>query len=60
MRTITIILGLAVLVFVSIAGWQIGACEVANIRLRDDMEDMASQSGVRIGLTSARSDDDFS
>jgi hypothetical protein len=59
MRTITIILGLAVLVFVSIAGWQIGACEVANIRLRDDMEDMASQSGVRIGLTSARSDDDF-
>jgi len=59
MRRVKFVLGLAVLVFVSIAGWQIGACEVANIRLRDDMQDMASQSGVRIGLTSARSDDDL-
>lgn len=59
MRTVTIILGLAVFAFVSIAGWQIGACEVANIRLRDDMQDLATQSGVRIGLTAAKSDDDF-
>lgn len=56
MRGVKFVLGLAVLVFVSIAGWQIGACEVANIRLRDDLQDMA---GVRIGLTSVRSDDDF-
>jgi hypothetical protein len=59
MRTVKIILGLAVLGCFLIAGWQIGACEVANIRLRDDMQDLASQSGVRIGLTNARSDDDF-
>src|SRR5579863_5567811 len=59
MRRVKFVLGLAVLVFVSIAGWQIGACEVANIRLRDDMQDMASQTGVRIGLTNAKSDDDF-
>jgi hypothetical protein len=59
MRTIKIILGMAVLAFVSIAGWQIGSAEVANIRLRDDMQDMATQSGVRIGLTNAKSDDDF-
>jgi hypothetical protein len=59
MRRVKIILGLAVLVFVSIAGWQIGACEIANIRLRDDIQDLASQSGVRIGLTTAKSDDDF-
>lgn len=59
MRTVSIIFGLAILVFASIAGWQIGTCEVANIRLRDDMQDMASQSGVRIGLTTARTDDDF-
>ena len=59
MRTIKIILGLAVLAFISIAGWQIGSSEVANIRLRDDMQDMATQSGVRIGLTNAKSDDDF-
>jgi hypothetical protein len=56
---VKVILGLAALVFVAIAGWQIGACEVANIRLRDDMQDMATQSGVRIGLTNAKSDDDF-
>jgi len=59
MRTVKIILGLAVLVFVSTAGWQVGACELAKIRLRDDMQDLASQSGVRIGLTTATSDDDF-
>ncbi len=59
MRTVKIILGLAVLVFVSIAGRQIGASEIANIRLHDDIQDLASQSGVRIGLTNARSDDDF-
>jgi hypothetical protein len=59
MRTVKIILGLAVLVFVAIAGWQLGAAEVANIRLRDDMQDLATQSGVRIGLTGAKSDDDF-
>jgi hypothetical protein len=59
MRTLKFALGLAVLALVAIAGWQIGASEVANIRLRDDMQDLASQSGVRIGLTNARSDDDF-
>jgi hypothetical protein len=59
MRTLKFALGLAVLALVSIAGWQIGACEVANIRLRDDIQDLATQSGVRIGLTTAKSDDDF-
>jgi hypothetical protein len=59
MRTLKFALGLAVLVFVAIAGWQIGACEVANIRFRDDLQDLATQSGVRIGLTNAKSDDDF-
>lgn len=59
MRTLKFALGLAVLAFISIAGWQIGAAEIANIRLRDDIQDMASQSGVRIGLIGARSDDDF-
>ena len=59
MRRIKIILGLAVIAFVSIAGWQIGSAEIANIRLRDDMQDMATQAGLRIGLTNAKSDDDF-
>ena len=58
-RAVKSVLGLAVLVWASIAGWQIGACELADIRLRDDMQDLASQSGVRIGLTTAKSDDDF-
>ncbi len=59
MRTLKFALSLVVLALVAIAGWQIGAAEVANIRLRDDIQDMASQSGVRIGLTNAKSDDDF-
>jgi hypothetical protein len=43
----------------SIAGWQVGACVLANQELRDDMQDMASQVGGRIGLTQQSSDDDF-
>jgi hypothetical protein len=42
-----------------IAGWQIGACELANFELRDDMKDLASQLGARIGFSLANSDDDF-
>lgn len=59
MQTLKIILGLALLVLVSIAGWQIGASELANIKLRDDMQDLASQLGSRIGLTTPSSDEDF-
>jgi hypothetical protein len=40
-------------------GWQVGACELANFELRDDMQDLASQLGGRIGLAAPGSEEDF-
>jgi hypothetical protein len=59
MRNLKIIVGLAILILSGSAAWQIAACELANIELRDDMKDMATQLGGRIGLTSFSSDEDF-
>jgi hypothetical protein len=59
MRKVTAILALAVVTVASIAAWQIGACFLANRELRDNMQDMASQAGVLVGLTQPRSDEDF-
>jgi len=59
MRKLRIITVAAVLVLVLDAGWQIGARELANIELRDDLKDMSAQLGARIALSSAKSDEDF-
>ena len=59
MRKLKIITVAAILVFVLDAGWQIGARELANIELRDDLKDMSSQLAARIALSSAKSDEDF-
>jgi hypothetical protein len=59
MLRVKIAVALVVLGVVSTAGWKVGACELANMQLRDDMHDMASQSGTHIGLTDPRSDEDF-
>ena len=42
MRKLIIVLGVAVLVLAASAGWQIGACEIANMNLQEEMRDMAS------------------
>ena len=47
-----LIVGLAVLAMVVIAGWQIASCELANLALREDLRDIASQAGAYIGLVS--------
>ena len=54
-----LILGLAVLALAVIAGWQIVSCELANLELRGDLRDIASQAGAYIGLVSFNSDEDF-
>ena len=59
MKKLTVVLALLGLTLASIAGWQVGTCTLANVELRDDMQDMASQIGGRIGLTQASSDDDL-
>src|SRR5262249_57865260 len=58
-RNIKIIAGIAILLVLGSVGWQIGACELANVELRDDMHDMASQLGARIGYSNALADEDF-
>jgi hypothetical protein len=54
-----LIAGIGLFVLVCNLGWQIGASELASIELRDDMRDLTSQIGGRIGLLNAKSDDDF-
>jgi hypothetical protein len=54
-----LILGLAVLALAAIAGWQMASCELANLGLREDLRDIASQAGAYIGLVSFNSDEDF-
>jgi hypothetical protein len=58
MRLLKIILGLAVLVLVTMAGWQIGSWEVANMNLQEEIRDMASQAGTHLGIVVPKSDDD--
>jgi hypothetical protein len=56
MKKIKIVLALAAFYFLFSAGWQVGACELANIELKDDLQDIATQLGVRIGATDIASD----
>jgi hypothetical protein len=59
MKRIKIVFWLGAFYLLFSAGWQIGACELANIELKDDMQDMASQLGLRVGLSDVASDDDI-
>jgi hypothetical protein len=59
MRNLKIIAAIATLLLIGSAAWQVGAREVANAELRDDMKDLTSQLGARIGLTNGKSDEDL-
>jgi hypothetical protein len=59
MRKVKLILGLVVLAVAIIAGWQIASCELANVELRDDLRDLAGQTGAHIGLVPFKTDEDF-
>ena len=58
-QRLKIIAGVAILLVIWSAGWQIGKWELANVELRDDMHDMASQLGARIGFSAPLSDEEF-
>lgn len=58
MRRVTIILGVAVLVLIVFAGWQIGTCELANMNLQEEMHDLASQAGTHMGVVPPPSSDE--
>lgn len=59
MKNFKIVLGLVAFYFVFNAAWQIGACELGNIELKDDLQDISTQLGVRIGASDVASDDDL-
>jgi len=59
MKKIKIVLGLATFYLLFSAGWQIGACELANIELKDDLQDMASRLGMPIGSSDIATDGDL-
>jgi hypothetical protein len=54
-----LILGLVVLSLAIFSGWQIGACELANFELHDDLRDLAAQGGAQIGLAAPDSEDEL-
>lgn len=60
MRRLALIVCVVVVAYLlgSVA-WQISRADLANTQLRDEMHDMSSQLGARIGLNPASSDDDF-
>jgi hypothetical protein len=59
MKIIKIALGLAAFYLLFSAGWQIGAGELGDIELQDDMRDMASQLGTRVGYSPVVTDTDL-
>ena len=59
MRNLKILATIAIVYLIGSMAWQIGACELGSVELRDDLHDMASQLGARIGLTNGKTDDDF-
>lgn len=50
---------LAVVGLALVVGWQVGAAVVANLELRDDMQDVASQLSLHVGFAAPNSDDEF-
>lgn len=59
MLNLKILLGIAALAVAVIAGWQVAACELANMELQEEMHDLTSQLGARVGYSSPKSDEDF-
>jgi hypothetical protein len=53
---IKLIVGVAVFVLVMSIAWQLASCELANYELRDDLKDIASMGGARIGLLAQSTD----
>ena len=47
------------LVLAGMSGWQVGRSEIANVELQDDIRDLASRLGTRVGYSAPKSDDDY-
>lgn len=56
LKTIFVLL---VLILIVSTGWQFAGCEMANYELRDDLKDIGSLLGTRVGMTDVKSDEDL-
>jgi hypothetical protein len=54
----TIVECAVILLFASVV-WQVAGCELANFELQDEMKDVASLAGAKIGLAAPSSDDEM-
>lgn len=59
MRKLAIIVALGAIAWAIAAAYQIGACEVAHIELQDEMQDLASQLGTRVGYSALKNDEEL-
>lgn len=59
MGKVKVIIGVALLSVALFAGWQVVSCELANAAFQEDLQDLSSQGGTRIGLLSASSEEDI-
>lgn len=59
MSKLKIISWLIVLALLVSTSWQLVGCELANYELRDDLRDIGSLLGTRVGMTEVKSDDDL-
>ena len=60
MRKPKIVLGIAIAVLVMMTGWQIASWELANVLLQEEIRDMASQAGAKVGVVVPSTDEDLS
>ena len=64
MNKLKLILAVALLALIVSTGWQVACCELANYELanyelQDDLKDIASQAGARIGMARPSSDEEL-
>ena len=59
MKIIKVIIGLALFALLASTVWQTAASEIANYELKDELKDVASMGGSRIGLAGPGSDDEL-
>jgi hypothetical protein len=58
LRMFKIVLALALIILAGSAAWQVAAWEIANMNLQEDIRDMASQAGARVGVVVPNTDED--
>jgi hypothetical protein len=59
MKKIKIAVALVAFYFLFSAGWQVAACIIANLELKDDMQEMASQFGAHAGVSAVPTDSEL-